>query len=56
MNWECSQTCNFYLTVVFTGSYFLEAMAMPHKDLIKGLLNLMSTHLLGSVNICFSMM
>lgn len=46
----------FNLTVVPTGSYSLEAMAMPHKDLIKGLLNLMSSHLLGSVNIYFSMM
>lgn len=53
--WEYSNTCNFCLTVVSTDSYSLEAMAMPHKDLIKGLLNLMSYHHLGSVNIYFSM-
>lgn len=53
--WECSNTCNFCLTVVSTGSYSLEAMATPHKDLIKGLLNLTSHRHLGSVNIYFSM-
>lgn len=53
--WEYSNTCNFCLTVVSTDSYSLEAMATPHKDLIKGLLNLMSYHHLGSVNIYFSM-